>query len=97
MRNFEQESKTIVCRCSDISLKEVRDMIEQGYTEPEEIKRLLRTGMGPCQGRNCGPIILAEVAKMTGRKIEEVKPMNTRPPVKSLKLKKLSVEDHHEE
>jgi bacterioferritin-associated ferredoxin len=80
------EEKTIICRCSDVTLKEVRDLIEKGYTEPNEIKRILRTGMGPCQGRTCGPLILREVARMTGKSIEEIVPFTYRPPSKGIKL-----------
>jgi bacterioferritin-associated ferredoxin len=81
-----REEKTIICRCSDVTLAEVRDLIKEGYTEPEEIKRILRTGMGPCQGRTCGQLILREVAQMTGRKIEEITPTTYRPPSKGIKL-----------
>ncbi|MBN2260407.1 MAG: (2Fe-2S)-binding protein [Clostridiales bacterium] len=80
------EEKTIICRCSDVTLKEVRDLIREGYTEPDEIKRILRTGMGPCQGRTCGPLILREVAIMTGRTIDEIVPFTYRPPSKGIKM-----------
>lgn len=87
------EEKTIVCRCSDVSLKEIRDMIEQGYTNPEEIKRLLRTGMGPCQGKNCSSMIQMEISRMTGEKMENINTFHSRPPVKSVKLGKLLLEE----
>lgn len=32
------KDQTIICRCSDISLEEVRDAIKKGYTSFEEIK-----------------------------------------------------------
>lgn len=86
MDSKTHEEKTIICRCSDVTLKEVRDLIRAGYTEPAEIKRILRTGMGPCQGRTCGPLILREVARMTGRSIEEVTPFTYRPPSKGIKI-----------
>ena len=47
----------IICRCEDVTLSEVRELIQQGYTTLEEIKRVARCGMGPCQGKTCGPLI----------------------------------------
>ena len=42
--------------------------------------------MGPCQGRTCGPLILREVAIMTGRTIDEIVPFTYRPPSKGIKM-----------
>lgn len=80
------EEKAYVCRCSDVSIDEVRQLISQGYHTLDELKRLLRTGMGPCQGKNCSPIILRELSIMTGKPIEELMPGTYRPPVKALKI-----------
>lgn len=80
------EDKTIICRCSDVTLEEVREAIKAGYTTFDEIKRVLRTGMGPCQGRTCMPLILREIAVMTGVPIEELTPGRKRPPVNAISL-----------
>ena len=86
MDKKSMEENTIICRCSDVTLKEVRDLVREGYTEPDEIKRILRTGMGPCQGKTCGPLILREIANITGRKVEDVTTIKYRPPSKGVKL-----------
>jgi len=57
----------IVCRCSDLSKQDIKNLIEQGYTTFDEIKRISRAGMGPCQGRNCMPLIMKEISKITGK------------------------------
>jgi D-hydroxyproline dehydrogenase subunit alpha len=44
---------TIICRCEEITLGEVRQAIAAGAQSPNEIKLLTRTGMGNCQGRIC--------------------------------------------
>ena len=80
------EDKTIVCRCSDVTIEEIRESIENGYTTFDELKRVLRTGMGPCQGRTCMPIILRELSIMTGVPIEELTPGRNRPPVNAVSL-----------
>ena len=70
----------IICRCEDVTLGEVRELIQQGYTTLEEIKRVARCGMGPCQGKTCGPLIAREIARMTGKPMEEIVPAKSRPP-----------------
>lgn len=61
-------------------------MVEDGFTTVDEIKRITRAGMGPCQGKTCGQIILREISAMTGKPIEELTLGTYRPPVKSVKL-----------
>ncbi|HKU27076.1 MAG TPA: hypothetical protein VJQ54_16490, partial [Candidatus Sulfotelmatobacter sp.] len=41
---------TIVCRCEDVPYSRLR-----GYTSWRAAKLQTRCGMGPCQGRVCGP------------------------------------------
>ena len=55
------DENTIICRCSDVTLKEIRDLIAQGYVTYDEIKRITRIGMGPCQGKTCGQLVLREI------------------------------------
>ncbi|MGI6157867.1 MAG: (2Fe-2S)-binding protein [Saccharofermentanales bacterium] len=73
--------ETYVCRCEGITLGEVRALIAEGYTTLDEIKRISRAGMGPCQARTCGPLIAAEIARMTGLPREEIAPSAKRPPI----------------
>lgn len=84
------EDNTIVCRCSDVTIKEIRDLIKKGYTTFDEIKRVSRVGMGPCQGRTCMQTVLREISIMTGKPISEVMPGTYRPPVKAIKLGAIS-------
>ena len=80
------EDNIIVCRCSDLTIKDIRKLISKGYTTFDEIKRLSRAGMGPCQGRNCAQLILRELSSATGKSLEELLPGSYRPPVKAIKL-----------
>ena len=80
------DENTIVCRCSDVTLKEIRELIHAGYTTFDEIKRVSRVSMGPCQGRTCMQIVLNEISIITGKPISEVLPGTYRPPVKAIKL-----------
>lgn len=75
----------VVCRCEEVSLSEIRKWIANGYDTFDELKRLLRVGMGPCQGRGCRDIILREISKMTGVPVCDIPSGTIRPPVKPIK------------
>ncbi|MEW6227376.1 MAG: (2Fe-2S)-binding protein [Bacillota bacterium] len=77
----------VICRCEDVTLDEIRDLITNGYTTMEEIKRITRCGMGPCQGRTCRQLVLAEIASATGKSIASVAPPRFRPPTKPIRLR----------
>ena len=82
----ERDENTIICRCEDISLADIRRLVERGYTTIDEIKRLSRTGMGPCQGKTCRLLLMQELARATGRPPGEVALGTFRPPTKPFKL-----------
>ena len=35
------DENTIICRCSDVTLKEIRELINDGYVTFDEIKRII--------------------------------------------------------
>ncbi|MHB1653046.1 MAG: (2Fe-2S)-binding protein [Desulfitobacteriaceae bacterium] len=78
--------RTTVCRCEDITLKEIKELIGQGYETIDEIKRISRCGMGACQGRTCRPTVAQEIANATGRSLDQVEMPKFRPPVKPIQL-----------
>ncbi|OGD79719.1 MAG: hypothetical protein A2Y64_06345 [Candidatus Coatesbacteria bacterium RBG_13_66_14] len=75
-----EDDSTIICRCEDITLGEIKQAVARGYATVDEIKHYLRAGMGPCQGRTCGHLVAQVVARETGRPVAEVWPMRARPP-----------------
>ncbi|MCD6451883.1 MAG: (2Fe-2S)-binding protein [Acidobacteria bacterium] len=83
------EGKRIVCRCEDITYEEVVAAIEEGYTTLEEIKRVLRCGMGTCQGRTCSRIITGIIARMKKIPPNEIKQITKRPPLRPIPIKAL--------
>lgn len=86
----------IICRCEDVSLKQIHDLLEQGYTTFEDLKRLLRVGMGPCQANTCGHLIQRELAKHLGQSVEVTPVHKVRPLVLGVPLKKIA-EDQDDE
>lgn len=79
-------AKTIICRCEDVTYEEVKKAIEDGYTTLEEIKRVLRCGMGPCQGRTCIRLIAQIISEESRTTLGQVQAPRTRPPVRQVPL-----------
>lgn len=44
---------TIICRCEEVTAGTIRATVDLGAPGPNQVKSMLRTGMGPCQGRVC--------------------------------------------
>jgi NADPH-dependent 2,4-dienoyl-CoA reductase/sulfur reductase-like enzyme len=74
--------ETLACRCEEVSIAEVGAALEQGARDLQAVKLLTRLGMGPCQGRNCGPSMAVHVAHALGCGPNETGRINPRPPVK---------------
>jgi len=80
----------IVCRCEDITEQDVIDAIHQGYTDLEELRRILRIGMGPCQGRVCISLVKKILEKETGQRVSEESFPTSRPPLIPISLGSLA-------
>lgn len=87
------ERATVVCRCEEVTIEEIRAWIERGYDSLNELRRALRVGMGPCQGRGCRDMLLRELSRATGRPIAEFDPGTSRTPGKPVKLGLLGVQE----
>jgi len=70
----------IICRCEDLTEEDIVEAIEDGYTELETLKRHLRLGMGPCQGKTCIPLAERILARELGKSAEEMHEPTSRPP-----------------
>ena len=86
----------IICRCEDVSLQDLHDCLNEGYTTFEDIKRILRVGMGPCQGNSCGLLVQREIAKFLKVPLKEVKTQKVRPLITGVKLKSIVERAKHE-
>ena len=67
-----EKGPIIVCRCNDVTLDNIVDAIDQGIDDFELLRKYLKIGFGPCQGRSCLIIAARIFAKKMGRRIEEV-------------------------
>ncbi len=76
----------IICRCEDVTYDEIVRAVRDGLTTTEEIKRILRCGMGPCQGRTCSRIIARIIAQETGTPVAEIEQPRVRPPTRPVEI-----------
>ncbi|MDP8255672.1 MAG: (2Fe-2S)-binding protein [Candidatus Alcyoniella australis] len=73
-------SKTIVCRCEDVTQAQIEQAIKDGMRDIESLKRYLAIGTGPCQGKNC-LVIVARMLEQAGVPCEQIQPITPRPPL----------------
>jgi len=82
--------ETLICRCEEVTMGDIRRAVANGYDTPATLKIALRSAMGDCQGRICGPIIYDILAALTGRSQAEMTPLVVRPPVKPVSIESLA-------
>ena len=83
---------TIICRCEETTAGEIRQIINDGVRDIQEIKRLTRAGMGSCQGRICESTIAQMISTETKRPVGDIGWFTPRPPVKPISLGILAAE-----
>ncbi|HJU20145.1 MAG TPA: (2Fe-2S)-binding protein, partial [Stellaceae bacterium] len=79
-----REDGTIACRCEEVTVGEIRRAARLGAPGPNQLKAFTRCGMGPCQGRVCGPIVAALLAETQGKPIAEIGAFRPRAPWKPI-------------
>ena len=76
----------IICRCEEVSQTEIEESIRLGLTRLDEVKRLTRAGMGLCQGKICGRLVMRILVRETNQLPQEVKPFTSRPPTRAIPI-----------
>ncbi|WP_037308624.1 NAD(P)/FAD-dependent oxidoreductase [Ruegeria halocynthiae] len=85
-----RDPDTLVCRCEEQTLAQLRTGFEQGARDPNALKMLTRCGMGPCQGRQCGHIVAGLLSDWRNEPPETVGYYRLRSPQRLLTLDELS-------
>lgn len=80
------EDKMYVCRCEEITKEEIIQAVREGATSVNEVKRVLRPGMGLCQGRNCAKTIERIIASELHVSPAAVPPATKRGPVRPIRM-----------
>lgn len=76
----------VICRCEEISKKEIKDVIKSGIKTLNGIKRVTRSGMGLCQGQTCQTLVTRILAEELGINPAKLEPTTARAPVRPIKL-----------
>ncbi len=87
----------LICRCNEVSIKEIRAAIRNGARSVRDVKKRTRAGMGLCQGRTCGKTVARIIANELKIPIEKIGMDTQRIPVRPVKIKNfLNIEDNDE-
>jgi len=84
----------IVCRCQDITLKDIITSYNEGFTSMETIKRHTALGTGICQGRYCQLPTVFSLKKFLGADLNKVGFFKIRPPLEPIELSSLVIDEN---
>jgi sarcosine oxidase subunit alpha len=76
----QSHGKCFACLCEDVTAKDIKLSIEEGYDSIELSKRYTTVTMGPCQGRMCQLASVRVMAGYTGQSLQDVGTTTARPP-----------------
>ena len=79
----------IICRCEEVTLKQLEEAAKQFNTTARELKLRTRAGMGFCGGRTCRPIVDEVLLKVTNTEPTDPLPLKVQPPVRPISLEQL--------
>ena len=90
---------TVICQCEAVTRADLLTMQPPryldhplpprplaGFAHPDQVKRLTRAGMGPCQGRRCRVQVACLLAEATGLPVDRVPVASFRSPVRPVPL-----------
>ena len=72
--------KQFACLCMDVTAKELKTAVAEGFDSMELLKRYTTITMGPCQGKACMSSSQRLCAAVTGSSFAETAPTTARPP-----------------
>ncbi|MBU0926232.1 MAG: (2Fe-2S)-binding protein [Spirochaetes bacterium] len=82
-----------VCRCEEVSEREIREAVKAGARTVTEIKRWTRAGMGICQGRSCRRLVERILCEELGVSPATLEPPTTRPPIRPVSIRAVCREE----
>ncbi|WP_207540678.1 FAD-dependent oxidoreductase [Sabulicella rubraurantiaca] len=82
--------EALACRCEEVTGRQLREVAALGVPGPNQMKSMLRCGMGPCQGRLCGLTVVEAVAAARGVSPADVGYYRLRSPVKPITVAEIA-------
>ena len=80
------EQDKIICRCEEVTEREIREAIQNGCRTITEVKRWTRAGMGICQGLTCTRLVERLLCEAQGISPAELEKRSIRQPLRPLSL-----------
>ncbi|MCG6576793.1 FAD/NAD(P)-binding oxidoreductase [Pseudomonas sp. AF32] len=74
----------VICRCEEVSVGDIRRVVNEGHWEINRVKAHCRVGMGRCQGRMCGAAAAEIIARESARPVCGIGRLRAQAPVKPL-------------
>lgn len=87
-------TKEFVCLCEDVSTKDIKNALHEGFDHIQTLKRYTTVTMGPCQGKMCHHTSVELCAAMTGQTIAATGTTTTRPPAAPVSFGLLAGQPH---
>ena len=83
---------TVICRCEEVTLKQLKAALADDTIQIKDFKRMTRMGMGSCEGRMCGPSTIEMMRHRLNAPAEDVGCLKPRPSIKPVALGVLAAE-----
>ena len=74
------DGKQFACFCMDVTNKELKTAVSEGFDSMELLKRYTTITMGPCQGKSCMLSSQRLCGSATGTSLAQTRPTTARPP-----------------
>lgn len=84
------DKSTIICRCEEINIDEIETVLKLGAETFDDIKRITRCGMGPCQAKMCFKPVAHLICDYTGKSLSQIPPARSRMPLKITRMSVLA-------
>jgi sarcosine oxidase subunit alpha len=94
LRTSAGTGRSFVCVCEDVTDKDVRRAIDEGFDSIELAKRYTTLTMGPCQGKLCHLPAVRLYAQKLGSEEAAIGPTTARPPWQPVALGLLAGRGH---
>jgi len=91
---MDSDDERYVCRCEEVTEKEIREAIRAGARTVTEVKRWTRAGMGICQGRSCKRLVERLLSEELGVSPADLEPSTVRPPIRPISISAIEMKEN---
>ena len=92
-----EKKEKLICRCEEVTEEEILAAIRSGCHTVASVRRMTRAGMGACQGRSCGRLILQMLLREGVLSPEDVTADKGRFPIVPCSVESLEEMDYEDE